>query len=96
MHASLLITDAAAVLQGIPLVSAMSLAYSSTNACNAITATSASSRGKEKEKAEGVSSSLGKRSCKTEPEEGLLMKGQEGAFKKTSAGRGQSPRRCGN
>ena len=27
MHASLLITDAAAVLQGIPLVSVMSLAY---------------------------------------------------------------------
>jgi len=55
---------------------------------NAITATPASSRGKEKELAEGVPSSFGKRQHETEPEEDLLMEEQEGALKTAQQGEG--------
>ena len=61
---------------------------SSTHASNAITATSVSSRGKEKKKAEGVSSSSGKRRRESEQEEEVLMEGQEGAFKTPRQGEG--------
>ena len=61
---------------------------SSAHASNAITATSASSRGKEKKKVETVSSSLGKRRRETEPEEEVLMEGQEGALKTPRQGEG--------
>ena len=61
---------------------------SSANASNAIAATSASSRGKEKKKVGGVSSSLGKRGRKTEPEEELLIEGQEGAYTTPRQGEG--------
>ena len=61
---------------------------SSAHTSNTITATSASPRGKEKEKAEGFSSSLGNRDRETELGEELLMEEQEGALKTAQQGEG--------